>query len=70
MNHSQNNFTLNVLNTNLLLSVFYNIYPGTYPRVGRQKGALLRQTPALPTNIRLSWKVLPQTNTLAYYENP
>jgi hypothetical protein len=22
------------------------------------------------TNIRLSWKSLPRTNTLAYYENP
>jgi hypothetical protein len=25
---------------------------------------------ALPTNIRLGWKSLPGTNTLAYYENP
>jgi hypothetical protein len=25
---------------------------------------------ALPTNIRLDWKGLPRTNTLAYYENP
>jgi hypothetical protein len=25
--------------------------------------------PALPTNIRLDWKGLPGTNTLAYYEN-
>ncbi len=24
----------------------------------------------LPTNIRLGWKSLPGTNTLAYYENP
>jgi hypothetical protein len=24
---------------------------------------------ALPTNIRLGWKGLPGTNTLAYYEN-
>ncbi len=30
------------------------------------KGKLL----ALPTNIRLGWKSLPGTNTLAYYENP
>jgi len=29
----------------------------------------LRQAPALPTNIRLAWKGLPETNTLAYYEN-
>ena len=25
--------------------------------------------PKLPTNIRLSWKGLPGTNALAYYEN-
>jgi hypothetical protein len=25
---------------------------------------------ALPTNIRLGWKGLPGTSTLAYYENP
>jgi len=25
---------------------------------------------ASPTNIRLGWKGLPETNTLAYYENP
>ncbi len=25
---------------------------------------------ALPTNMRLGWKDLPRTNTLAYYENP
>jgi hypothetical protein len=30
------------------------------------KGMLL----ASPTNIRLGWKGLPGTNTLAYYENP
>ncbi len=48
------------------------VRPGTYPRVGHQKGkgALLGQTPALPTNIRLGWKDFPGTNTLAYYENP
>ncbi len=34
------------------------------------KGASLRQVPALPTNIRLSWKGLPRTKTLAYYVNP
>ncbi len=26
--------------------------------------------PTLPVNIRLGWKALPGTNTLAYYENP
>ncbi len=30
-----------------------------------EKGWLL----ASPTNIRLGWKNLPETNTLAYYEN-
>ncbi len=25
--------------------------------------------PTAPTNIRLGWKGLPETNTLAYYEN-
>jgi hypothetical protein len=43
---------------------------GTDPRVGHQKGALLGQTSALPTNIRLGWKGPPGTNILGYYENP
>jgi hypothetical protein len=34
-----------------------------------RKGALIRQTPALPTNIILGWKGLPGRNSLAYYEN-
>jgi len=34
------------------------------------KGALLGQTLALPASIELGWKGLPETNTLAYYENP
>jgi hypothetical protein len=34
-------------------------------------GASLNGRPlALPTNIRLGWRGLPRTNTLAYYENP
>jgi hypothetical protein len=33
---------------------------------GVLKGSLL----ASPTDIRLNWKGLPKTNTLAYYENP
>ncbi len=37
-------------------------------------GAYPREAPfrplALPANIRLGWKGLPETNTLAYYENP
>jgi hypothetical protein len=31
---------------------------------------LKRRLLASPTNIRLAWKSLPRTNTLAYYENP
>jgi hypothetical protein len=34
------------------------------------KGASLGQALALPANIRLGWKGLPGTNTLAYYKNP
>jgi hypothetical protein len=30
---------------------------------------LVRLEPNLLTNIRLGWKILPETNTLAYYEN-
>jgi hypothetical protein len=33
------------------------------------KGSSIGQAPVLPTSIRLSWKGLPGTNTLAYYEN-
>jgi hypothetical protein len=36
----------------------------------RPYGASDGQAPALPVNIRLGWKGLPETNTLAYYENP
>ncbi len=39
------------------------VRPGAYPRVEHLKGALLGQTPALPTNIRLGWKSLSGTNT-------
>ncbi len=42
---------------------------GAYPRVEHLQGASLRQAPALPTIIRLGWKGLPETNTLAYYES-
>jgi len=33
------------------------------------KASSIGTAPALPTNIRLGWKSLPETNTLAYYEN-
>ncbi len=38
-------------------------------RVEDLKGSSLVQAPALPTNIKLGWKGLPWTNTVAYYEN-
>ncbi len=34
------------------------------------KGASISQALALLTNIRLDWKGLPRTNTLAYYKHP
>ena len=34
------------------------------------KCASLRWALALPANIILGWKGLPESNTLAYYENP
>jgi hypothetical protein len=37
--------------------------------VEQLKGVSLGKTLALPANIRLGWKGLPRTNTLAYYEN-
>jgi len=43
------------------------VRPGADPRVDHLKGASLAN---LPENIRLGWKGLPGTNTLAYYENP
>ncbi len=45
------------------LSLMFAGKAGAYPRVEHLKGAL-------PTNIRLGWKGLPGTNTLAYYGNP
>jgi hypothetical protein len=43
--------------------------PGACPRMEHLKGASLEKAPALPANIRLSWKDFPGTNTLAYYKN-
>jgi hypothetical protein len=34
------------------------------------KGVSLGRALTLPANIRLGWKGLPETTTLAYYENP
>jgi hypothetical protein len=36
---------------------------------GASEGSSIGQAPFLPTNIRLSWKGLPGTNTLAYNEH-
>ena len=41
---------------------------GAYPRVENMKGVSLGKALALPANIRLGWKGLPGTNTLAYYQ--
>jgi hypothetical protein len=41
--------------------------PGAYLQVEHLKNALLGLAPALPTNIRLSWKGSSGTNTLEYY---
>ncbi len=43
--------------------------PGVYPRVEHLKGSSIGWAPALPTNIRLGWKRLQGTNTLAYREH-
>jgi hypothetical protein len=43
--------------------------PGAYPRVELLKGPSLRWAGATLTNIRMGWKGLPGTNTLAYYEH-
>jgi hypothetical protein len=42
---------------------------GAYPIMYHLKGSSIGQVPALQTDIRLGWKGLPWTNTLAYYEN-
>jgi len=46
------------------------VRPGAYPREEHLKVVSLGQAPALLANIRLGWKGLPGTNTLAYYKNP
>ncbi len=40
------------------------------PESGTPERSLTQVGMALPTNIRLVWKGVPGTNTLAYYENP
>ncbi len=46
------------------------VRPGAYHRVEYLKGASLGLAPTLPANIRQGWKGFPETNTLAFYENP
>ncbi len=38
--------------------------PGAYPSVEPLKGTLFGYSPALPENIKLGWKSIPETNTL------
>ncbi len=45
------------------------VRPGIYPRAEHHKCASLGLTLALLENIRLGWKGLAGTNTLAYYEH-
>jgi hypothetical protein len=64
----------NKLESFLLASISNPIYclrarPGAYPRMEHLKGVSLGQAPAILANTILSWKGLPWTNTLAYYEN-
>jgi hypothetical protein len=42
--------------------------PGAYPRLEHLEGSPLGQAPVLPTNIRLGWKGMPETNALANYK--
>jgi hypothetical protein len=46
-----------------------NVKPEGQNHIKTFYGCNLR-APALPTNIRLGWKGIPGTNTLAHYENP
>ena len=50
----------------IMLSVLAPFIPGRT----LQPSLMFPPALALPTNIRLGWKRLPGTNTLAYYENP
>ncbi len=51
-------------------SIQVGIHKSANPKVEHLKGASLGKAPALPENIRLGWKGLPKTNTLAYCKNP
>jgi hypothetical protein len=47
----------------------FRVRPRACHRLENLKGALVRSTPVLTTNIRLGWKGLPGTSTLAYYKH-
>jgi len=55
-----------------LSAMFYCLWvrPGACPRVEYLKGVRLGLALALTADIRLGWKGLAGTNSLAYYENP
>ena len=46
------------------------MFAGKARRLPESGAPLLGSLLTLPANIRLSWKSLPGSNTLAYYENP
>jgi hypothetical protein len=50
-------------------SLIFWIRPVAYLRVEHPKSASLSYATVLPVNIRLGWKDLPGTNTLAYCKN-
>jgi hypothetical protein len=54
-----------------LSSLVYFLWarPGAYPKAEHLKGSSIGQAPALPTNIRLGWRVLQVTNTITYCED-
>jgi hypothetical protein len=50
---------------NRIISTVKSFRPVANPIKNYLKGVILRWAPALPANIRLGWKGLPGTNTLA-----
>ncbi len=61
-------FFTNVSDKPFQPSIMHKVRSGAYPSSGRLNGASLRQALVLPANFGLSWKGLPGTNQLAYYE--
>ncbi len=60
---------MSVLGKPLEPSIMFEGKEGAYPRVESLKGTSLGYDLALTANIRLAWKGIPGTNTLAYYDN-